>query len=117
MFQQFRTLYYQLMLPVAMRELLPPVILGLFALLMVLAMLSTDDTRIYSASLTITQDVVVPLCGKPLKPEQHIRVIRLVSVGVGVFFFCGSYFMSQLDYINLFVTLMTPEWSWRSAEF
>ena len=109
-FQQFRTLYYQLMLPVAMRELLPPVILGLFALLMVLAMLSTDDTRIYSASLTITQDVVVPLCGKPLKPEQHIRVIRLVSVGVGVFFFCGSYFMSQLDYINLFVTLMTSIW-------
>lgn len=109
-FQQFRTLYYQLMLPVAMRELLPPVILGLFALLLVLAMLSTDDTRIYSASLTITQDVVVPLCGKPLKPEQHIRVIRLVSVGVGVFFFCGSYFMSQLDYINLFVTLMTSIW-------
>ncbi|HBP07783.1 MAG TPA: sodium:panthothenate symporter [Lentisphaeria bacterium] len=109
-FQEFRTLYYQLMLPVAMRELLPPVILGLFALLLVLAMLSTDDTRIYSASLTITQDVIVPLCGKPLRPESHIRVIRLVSIGVGVFFFCGSYFMSQLDYINLFVTLMTSIW-------
>ena len=109
-FQQFRTLYYQLMLPVAMRDLLPPVVLGLFALLLVLAMLSTDDTRIYCATLTITQDVVVPLCGKPLKPEQHIRGIRLVSVGVGVFFFCGSYFMSQLDYINLFVTLMTSIW-------
>ena len=73
-------------------------------------MLSTDDTRIYSASLTITQDVIVPLCGKPLRPESHIRVIRLVSIGVGVFFFCGSYFMSQLDYINLFVTLMTSIW-------
>ena len=55
-------------------------------LLLVLAMLSTDDTRIYSASLTITQDVIVPLCGKPLRPESHIRVIRLVSIGVGVFF-------------------------------
>ena len=109
-FREFKTLYYQLMLAVSMRHVLPPVILGLFALLMILAMLSTDDSRIYSASLTITQDVIMPFCSKPLKPRQHIRVIRLVSIGIGVFFFCGSYFMSQLDYINLFVTLMTSIW-------
>ncbi|MBO5722033.1 MAG: hypothetical protein J6S19_02855 [Lentisphaeria bacterium] len=33
-----------------------------------------------------------------------------MSIGVGVFFFLGSSFMSQLDYINLFVTLMTIMW-------
>ncbi len=48
-FQQFRTLFHQMMLGVSMRELLPTGLLGLFCLLMVLAMISTDDTRIFSA--------------------------------------------------------------------
>ena len=52
-FQQCRTLYNQLSLSVTMRALLPHGLLGLFALLLFLAMLSTDDTRIYSAALTI----------------------------------------------------------------
>ncbi len=109
-FQEFRTLYYQMMMSVSMRDIFPPIMLGLFCLLMVLAMLSTDDTRIYSASLTITQDVVMPLRKKPFTPKQHIFVIRLVSIGVGVFFCFGSFFMSQLDYINLFVTIMCMMW-------
>ena len=37
-------------------------------------------------------------------------MIRWVSVGIGVFFFFGSFFMAQLDYINLFVTLMCTMW-------
>ena len=52
-FQQCRTLYYQQNLSVTMRALLPPGLFGLFALLLFLAMLSTDDTRIYSAALTL----------------------------------------------------------------
>ena len=109
-FQQFRTLFHQLMLGMSMRELLPPGLLGLFCLLMVLAMISTDDTRIFSATITLTQDVVMPLIKRPLTPKQHIMAIRLVAIGIGVFFFIGSSFMSQLDYINLFVTLMTTMW-------
>ena len=109
-FQEFRTLYYQMMTAISMRNLFPPIMLGCFGLLMVLAMLSTDDSRIYSAALTITQDIILPLRKTPFTPEQHIRTIRLVSIGVGVFFFCGSLFMAQLDYITLFVTIMTMMW-------
>lgn len=109
-FQEFRTLYHQQMMAVGMRNILPPIIMGMFMLLLVLAMISTDDTRIFSASLTITQDVVVPFFKNGLTPEKHILIIRLVSIGVGVFFLFGSFFMSQLDYINLFVTLMTLMW-------
>jgi Na+/proline symporter len=109
-FQEYRTLYHQMMLAVSMRQLLPPMLTGLFCLLMVLAMISTDDSRIFSAAMTLTQDVVMPLRKAPFTPEQHVRVIRLVTVGVGVFFLCGSFFMAQLDYINLFVTLMTTMW-------
>ena len=109
-FQQFRTLYYQLMMASGMHRILPPVIMGMFCLLMVLAMISTDDTRIFSASLTVAQDVILPFCKKPPTPAGHIRLLRIVSIGIGVFYCCGSLFMAQLDYINLFVTIMTMMW-------
>jgi len=109
-FQQFRTLYHQMMLSRSMRQILPPGLLGLFCLLMILAMISTDDTRIYSATITLTQDVIMPLRRKPFTPELHVWVLRIVAVGIGIFFFCGSFFMAQLDYINLFVTLMCTMW-------
>jgi len=109
-FQQFRTLYHQMMMAGAMRKMLPPGFLGLFCLLLILAMISTDDTRIYSATITLTQDVIMPLVKRPFTPKQHIMVLRLVAIGIGVFFFCGSFFMAQLDYINLFVTIMCAMW-------
>ena len=109
-FQQFRTLYYQLMLPVTLRNLLPKGILGMFCLLMVLLMISTDDTRIFSAAITISQDVILPFCKKQLMPSEHMWMVRCVAIGIGVFFFLGSSFMAQLDYINLFVTLMCTMW-------
>ncbi|MBU0714723.1 MAG: sodium:panthothenate symporter [Verrucomicrobia bacterium] len=109
-FQQFRTLYNQMMMAMSIREMLPPVLTGLFCLLMVLAMISTDDTRIYSATVTITQDVIMPLRKTPFTLKQHVWALRIVAMGIGVFFFCGSFFMAQLDYINLFVTLMVTMW-------
>ena len=110
-YQQFRTLYHQLMLPITMRHVLPHGLMGAFCLLIVMMMISTDDTRIYSASLTISQDVIMPLLKKPLTPEGHLWLLRGVSIGVGVFFLFGSFFMSQLDYINLFVQIMTSLWT------
>ena len=110
LFQQFRTLYYQQMLPVTLRQMLPPGMLGLFCLLMILAMISTDDSRIFSATVTMGQDVILPLIKKPLTPRQHMWMIRLVAIGIGVFFFFGSKYMAQLDYINLYVTLVCTMW-------
>ena len=110
MYQQFRTLYTQMMTAVGMRHMMPPGLSGLFCLLMIMAMISTDDTRIFSSALTITQDVVMPFIKKKLTPTQHMWVIRAVAIGVGVFFYIGSTMMSQLDYINLFVSTMTAMW-------
>ena len=109
-FQQCRTLYNQLALSVAMRKLLPHGLLGLFALLLFLAMLSTDDTRIYSAALTIAQDVVLPLRKKPFTPRGHIWMIRCVAIGIGVFFLAGSCYVKQLDYYQMFNTLACVLW-------
>ena len=110
LFQEFRTLYNQMMMAVTMRHLLPPGMLGMFCLLLILAMISTDDSRIYSAASTITQDIILPFRKTPFTLKQHMWVIRGVSIGVGIFFFFGSFYMSQLDYIQLFVRLMTMMW-------
>lgn len=99
-----------MMVTASMRAMLPPILTGLFCLLMVLVMVSADNSRIYSATVTLTQDVVMPLRKTPFTQKQHIWAFRIVAMGIGVFFFCGSFFMAQLDYINLFVTLMTTMW-------
>lgn len=109
-FQKVRTLYNQMMLPMMLRQMFPPFLMGLFCLLMVMLMLTTDDGRIFNASSTIIQDVVMPLRKQPLTKEQHFRYLRLCTLGVCLFFFFVSLFMSQLDYINMFSTIMTSIW-------
>ena len=110
-FQQIRTLFYQQNLSATMRRILPRGVFGLFALLIFLAMLSTDDTRIYSPTLTITQDVLMPLRGRPFTPRGHMRAIRLMAVAVGAAFFLGSLYMKQLDYYQMFNTLAVAIWN------
>ncbi|WPJ95186.1 hypothetical protein SH580_17325 [Coraliomargarita algicola] len=109
-FQKFRTLYNQMMMPVALRNMLPVGVAGLFCLLMVMLMLSTDDSRIFNASSTIIQDIVQPFLKEPLSPERHLLMLRCGSVAVAIFFFFCSFFMVQLDFINMFITIMTGVW-------
>ena len=109
-FQEFRTLYYQMMTPVVLRKKLPPGIMGTFVLLMIMLMLSTDDSRIFNASSTIIQDVVMPFRKKPFKPEQHLFWLRMMSLFVCLFFLFISLFFAQLDYILMFISIMCALW-------
>ncbi len=110
--QQFKTIFRQMMLPEAMRHMLPPILAGLFCLMIIMFIISTDVCRIFSASSTLVQDCVVPFYeNESLTPEKHIFLIRFISIGVGVFFLLGSYFMAQIDYINLFVQVMYGMWT------
>lgn len=109
-FQKFRTLYHQMMLPVALRNVLPIGLMGLFCLLMIMLLISTDDSRVFNASSTIVQDIIVPFFKTPLSPEQHLKLIRICSVSVCVFFFFVSILFVQIDYIIMFITIMTAVW-------
>ncbi len=110
LYKQCRTLFNQLSLSVTMRKLLPTGLFGAFALLLFLAMLSTDDTRIFSATLTIAQDCILPFFPKGFSPKNHVRMIRIVAICIGVFFFFGSKYMGQLDYIQFFVQMACAMW-------
>ena len=108
--QAFRTLYGQMMMPVTLRQILPAGVIGLFALLMLMLLISTDDSRIFNASSTWVQDVVLPFLKKAPTSAQHIAMLRWASVAVAVFFFVVAVFFSQLDYINMFLQIMTAVW-------
>ncbi len=110
LFQQFRSLFYQTSMAISMRHLLPSGMLGVFCVLMILAMVSSDDSSLFSSAMTITQDVILPFRKTPLSPKQHIWLLRWVSLGVGCFFVLGSSCMAQLDYISMFYTIMTMIW-------
>ena len=108
--QKVRTLYGQMMLPATLRQILPTGVIGLFALLMVMLLVSTDDSRIFNASSTWIQDVILPFMRKPPTSRQHIAMLRWSSVAVAVFFLVVAVFFSQLDYINMFTQIMCAVW-------
>jgi Na+/proline symporter len=109
-FQKFRSLFNQMMMPVMLKQLFTPVLMGLFTLLMIMLLLSTDDARIFNASSTLIQDVILPLKKNPLSMKQHLTYLKLCSLGTTLFFFIVSLFFAQLDYINMFVTIMCAVW-------
>ncbi|MBO4513679.1 MAG: hypothetical protein J5746_13025 [Victivallales bacterium] len=109
-FQKCRTLYYQMMMPMVCRRIFPIGMVGLFCLLMIMLLLSTDDSRIFNATGCIVQDMILPFYGSRISPKRHLLLLRLVTVGVAVFFAVVAIFFSQLDFINMFTTIMTALW-------
>ncbi|MDR0933230.1 MAG: hypothetical protein LBM70_09465 [Victivallales bacterium] len=109
-FQRFRTMYQQMMMTIAMRKTLPVGIAGAFGLLMIMLMISTDDSRIFNSSSTILQDVIMPFMKKPFTPKGHLLALRLSALGVAVIFWFFSLLFVQLDYIFMFITIMCAIW-------
>ncbi|MST97711.1 sodium:panthothenate symporter [Victivallaceae bacterium BBE-744-WT-12] len=109
-FQNFRSMYNQMMLPVTLKTMLPPTLLALFLLLGILLMLSTDDSLMFNSASALIQDLVVPLCKKPLPPETHVKLLKLMTIVVTLVFFWGSIYLSQLDFLNLFITITISIW-------
>ena len=98
-------------LPVAMRTMLPGPLLAIFCVLAIMLMLSTDDSRIFASARTLSQDIVLPFLKKPPTVKQQLWLIRGLTLFVALVFFLGSFFFSQLDYINLYITIMASIWT------
>ena len=99
-----------MMMPVTMGKILPMGLLGLFCLLMVMLLISTDDSRIFNAAGCLVQDIILPFYKGHISPEKHLLILRLTSVGVAVFFFIVAVFFAQMDYIIMFTTIMCALW-------
>lgn len=109
-FQQFRSVFQQMMMPAVLRAILPVGMVGMICLLMIMLMVSTDAGRIFNASATLVQDVVLPLCRTRISPEKHLRILRVMTMLVGALFAVFSFFFIQLDYIFMFTTIIGALW-------
>jgi hypothetical protein len=52
----------------------------------------------------------MPLLKKPLTPKQHLLWLRLSALGVSAVFFISSMLFVNVDYIQMFCTIMTSIW-------
>ena len=110
-FQQFKTLFQQQMMPVLLKELFPIGLYGLFCLLMIMLLISTDDSRIFNAASCIMQDMILPFVKNgALSPKMHLFLLRLLTVVVAVLFFIIAVFFQHMDYIYMFSTIMCALW-------
>jgi SSS family solute:Na+ symporter len=92
----------QMEVPTALGLMLPIVIKGMFASIMLFALISTDATMMHSWGTILVQDLIVPLRKQPMETKQHLLVLRLAVVGVALFAFLFSLFFKQTQYINMF---------------
>ncbi len=95
----------QLRMPMVLARILPVGLMGLFAGLMLASSITTDDTYLHSWGSIFIQDVVMPLRGRPLTPQQHLKVLRWAVIGVAVFAFFFSLLFQHSQYIFLFFAI------------
>jgi SSS family solute:Na+ symporter len=100
----------QMLVPVALRHILPIGIVGAFCAAMVFLLISTDTTYLHSWGSIFVQDIVLPLRKKPFTPRQQLWCLRLSITAVAVFAFFWSLHFNQVTYILMFMALTGSVW-------
>lgn len=108
--QVYKTIYSQMRVPVALRELLPVGVTGVFCAVMIFLMISTDTTYLHSWGAILVQDIALPLRKKPFTPRQQLFWLRFAITSVAIFAFFFSYFFGQVTFILMFFALTGSLW-------
>ncbi len=91
----------QMRLPIGLSEILPIGIKGLLVSVVLMGILGGDGQHLHSWGSIFAQDVVLPLCKRPLSVRAHIILLRASIIGVALFaFFFGALF-TQTEYLPM----------------
>lgn len=108
--QCFTTIFGQMRVPMAIRYILPTGIVGIFCVICLFLMVSTDVSYLHSWGSILIQDIILPIRGKPFTPRQQLFLLRIAICAVAVFAFFFSYFFGQVDYIMMFFAITGAIW-------
>ena len=92
----------QLLVPMALGDILPIGVMGMFAAVIILASVGTDNTYLHSWGSIFIQDVLMPFRKKPLSTKAHMRLLRISMLSVAVFAFTWSLLFPLNEYIYMY---------------
>jgi SSS family solute:Na+ symporter len=90
-----------MIIPIAIRYLLPPGLLGLFAIFMIGSAVSTDDSAYHSWGSVFLQDIIMPFRKTPIPTKKHLTYLRWSIVMIGAISFVFSSIWTMKDFINM----------------
>jgi SSS family solute:Na+ symporter len=96
----------QMRMPMALGLLLASGIKGAFCAVAIFGILSSQGEQLHRYGSTFLQDVVLPFRKKPFEPHEHIRWLKLSSVGVAIFVCTFSVFYKPADYLVMISALI-----------
>lgn len=97
----------QMTVPVGLSHMLPWGMMGLFAVMIMSAAVTTDDTSLHAWGSLLVQDIVMPFRKKPLPPKTHMLLLRMGIVGVAVFAFFFGLFFPVRDYLTMLLYILS----------
>jgi len=92
----------QMVVPLALSQMLPVAVKGLFCATMLASFIASANTCLHSFGGLMVQDVILPFRGKPMNSREHLRLLRGATVVVAVIIFLFSYLYRQVDYVYMF---------------
>jgi SSS family solute:Na+ symporter len=95
----------QMTTPIAITFLIPTGLLGAFAALIIGTTIGSHESFLQAWGSVFVQDIIMPLRSRPLAPGQHLLLLRLSSVGVGVVVFLFSFLFRQTEYLHMFFVI------------
>ena len=95
----------QMLVPVALSQILPVGVKGCFVLIMLSFMVSTDTSYLHSWGSIFVQDVLLPIRGRDFEPAMHLRILRLAIAGVALFAWVFGLVFPQTDFIFFFFNI------------
>ncbi|MCX7002551.1 MAG: sodium:solute symporter [bacterium] len=96
------TIQKQVLVPLALKQIMPTGLLGLFVAAMIACAISTDDAYLHSWGSILIQDVILPFRRTPFAPQQHMRLLRWSIVGVAVFAWVFGMLFKLREYIFMY---------------
>ena len=108
---QTATMRGQMLVPIALRHILPHGVIGLFCVLGVFLMISTDTTYMHSWGTILAQDVILPIRGgKMLTARKQLLLIRCCIIFVALFAWFFGFYFGQVDFILMFFAATATIW-------